>query len=55
MGFFPAEDWEGLRNTCYRIAPMSMEISQSDKWFELVNVQSAENYDTDFLIEDYKP
>ena len=55
MWFVPAEDWKTLRNTCYRIAPIAMEVHQSDKWFSLVNVQSAENYDTDFLIEDYNP
>ena len=55
MGFIPEEDWEDLRNTCYRIAPVAMEIHQSNELFELVNVQSAENYDVDFLIEDYKP
>ena len=49
------EDWDGLRNTCYRIAPVAMEIHQSDKWFTLVNVESVENYEWDFLIEDYNP
>ena len=54
MWFMPAEDWKSLKNTCYRIAPVTMEISQSDKWFKLVNVKNAE-MDTDFLIEDYNP
>ena len=54
MGFLPVEDGKNLRNTCYRIAPVAMEISQSDKWFKLVNAENAE-MDTDFLIEDYNP
>lgn len=54
MGFVPAED-ETIRSVCYRIAPVAMEIHQSDKWFSLVNVQSAENYEGNFLIEDYDP
>ena len=50
-----AEDWSSLKDTCYRIAPVAMEIHQSDKWFELVNVEDVENYEGDFLIEDYNP
>ena len=55
MWFLPAEDGKTLRNTCYRIAPVAMEVHQSDKWFSLVNVESVENYEWDFLIEDYNP
>ena len=54
MWFEHESDWT-LRNTCYRIAPIAMEIHQSDKWFTLVNVQDAEMLDADFLIEDYDP
>ena len=54
MWFELEEDWT-LRNTCYRIAPIAMEVHQSDKWFSLVKVQDAEMLDTDFLIEDYDP
>ena len=50
-----AEDGSSLKDTCYRIAPIAMEIHQSDKWFELVNVEAVENYEGDFLIEDYNP
>ena len=50
-----AEDGSSLKDTCYRIAPVAMEIHQSDKWFELVNVQAVDNYEGDFLIEDYNP
>lgn len=50
-----AEDWNSLKDTCYRIAPIAMEIHQSDKWFELVNVEAVEDYEGNFLIEDYKP
>ena len=49
------EDWNGLKDTCYRISPVAMEIHQSDKWFELVNVDDVEDYEGDFLIEDYNP
>ena len=49
------EDWEWLKSTCYRIAPIAMEIKQSDKWFELVNVESVEDSAEDFLLEDYSP
>ena len=55
MGFTPAADWKSLKSTCYRIAPLAMEIHWSDKWFNLVSVQAVENYEWDFLIEDYKP
>lgn len=55
LWFEPEKDWESLKNTCYRIAPIAMEISISDKWFKLDSVQAAENYDNDFLIEDYNP
>ena len=44
-----------LKSTCYKIAPLAMEIHQSDKWFSLVSVQAVENYEGDFLIEDYNP
>ena len=54
MWFELEDDWT-LRNTCYRIAPVAMEVHQSDKWFSLVNVQDAEMLDADFLIEDYDP
>jgi len=50
-----SEDWSSLKDTCYKIAPITMEIHQSDKWFELVNVQAVDNYEGDFLIEDYNP
>ena len=55
MWFLPSEEWNWVRNTCYRIAPIAMEIHQSDKWFNLVDVRTVENYDGDFLIEDYDP
>ena len=55
MWFIPTENWDGLKNTCYKIAPLAMEIHQSDKWFSLVSVQAVEDYDGDFLIEDYNP
>ena len=55
MWFMPAEDGKSLRNTCYRIAPVAIEVHQSDKWFSLVSVQAVENYEGDFLIEDYNP
>ena len=54
MWFIPESGWT-LKNTCYRIAPIAMEISQSDKWFKLVNSQDAEMLYADFLIEDYDP
>jgi hypothetical protein len=54
MWFELSGDWT-LKNTCYRIAPVAMEISQSDKWFKLENAQSAEMVDADFLLEDYDP
>lgn len=53
--YIPAEDWKSLKSTCYKIAPLAMEIHQSDKWFSLVSVQAVENYEWDFLIEDYNP
>jgi hypothetical protein len=55
MGFLPSDDGTYVRNTCYKIAPLAMEIHQSDKWFSLVSVQAVENYEGDFLIEDYNP
>ena len=55
MGFIPTEDWKSLQNTCYKIAPLAMEIHQFDKWFSLVSVQAVENYEGNFLIEDYNP
>ena len=51
----PDEDWNWLKSTCYRIAPVAMEIHQSDKWFKLVDVEAVEDYEGGFLIEDYKP
>ena len=53
--FEPDGDWNGLKSTCYRIAPLAMEIHQSDKWFSLVNVEAVEDYEWNFLIEDYTP
>ena len=55
MGFLPSDDGTYVRNTCYKIAPLAMEIHHSDKWFDLVSVQAVEDYEGDFLIEDYKP
>ena len=55
MGFLPSDDGTYVRNTCYKIAPLAMEIHQSDKWFSLVSVQAVEDYEGDFLIEDYDP
>jgi hypothetical protein len=31
MGFLPSDDGTYVRNTCYKIAPLAMEIHQSDK------------------------
>ena len=53
MWFVPEEDWT-LRNVCYRIAPVAMEISASSEWFQLVSTENAD-LENDFLIEDYKP
>ncbi len=55
MGFLPSDDGTYVRNTCYKIAPIAMEIHHSDKWFNLVSVQAVEDYEGDFLIEDYDP
>jgi len=58
MWFVPAEhsSWlSKIKNTCYKIAPLAMEIHQSDKWFSLVSVQAVEDYEGNFLIEDYDP
>ena len=55
LWYIPTEDWKNLKSTCYKIAPLAMEIHWSDKWFNLVSVQAVENYEWDFLIEDYNP
>ena len=55
MGFIPTEDWKDIKSTCYKIAPLAMEIHWSDKWFNLVSVQAVEDYEWNFLIEDYNP
>ena len=55
MWFVPNEELDGIRNTCYIISPIAMEIHQSDKWFSLLNVDVVDTYLNNFLLEDYDP
>ena len=54
LGYLP-EEWE-LKNTCYRISPLSMEVVKNADGYSLWKVSLAEDaMPSDVLLEDYNP